>query len=175
MSPDSISIKASATANIAIGYLRLANLCASPFLLSMKHAAYMALSSLLLDFECVLPAGPQLAASCAAALSFADVCAARVLVAIGVVCMGGVGVVNVCCRRFRAVVTFENAGQKTHSVTHSDADTLGSVCSVVCTFGTDICGVVNDTLGSGCFISSVSLNALIRSLIILTLEMWWRI
>ena len=106
MSPDFISITASAAANIAIGYLRLASLCASPFLLSMKHAAYMALSSVLLDFERVLSAGPCLATCCAAALSFADVCAACVLVAIGVVVMGGAGVVNVSWIRFRAAFTY---------------------------------------------------------------------
>ena len=158
MSPDSISITASAAANIAIGYLQLANLRASPFLLSMRHTAYMALSSVLLVFKRVLPAGPRLATSCAAALNFADVCAAHVLVAIGGFCMGGVVFWWIISTSRK--MSLEDA--------FSNADTLGSVCSLVCTLGTDICGVVTGTLGSGCFVSIVSLDALIRSLITLT-------
>ena len=88
-----MSITTSAAANIADGYLQLASRYASPFLLSMKHAAYMAFSIVLLDLDRVLPVGPWLATAFATAWSFADACAARILVAIRVVVIGVVGVV----------------------------------------------------------------------------------
>ena len=71
-----MSITASAAENIALGYRLNARRFALPFVLSIKHAACSALSSMLLVWERVLRAGP-------AAASAALICAPRVLDATG--------------------------------------------------------------------------------------------
>lgn len=150
MSPDLMFITVKAATNIAARYLQLASRCASPCSLLMKHAAYMALNSVLCDFDRVLPAGPWLfllAAFFAAAWScLAIVCAPLVLVTLGVVFMAAVDFVVISWRYFIAAFT----RGVTLGTSCSCVGTLGSMCSCVGTLGS---GAVSFCSALACFFS----------------------
>ena len=154
-----MSLTARATANIAAGYLWLASRCASLFLLSTKHAAYIALSSVLCEFYLVLPAAPWpflLATSFAAAWScFAAACAPSFLspCCYGSIIYGSCWFVTVSWIRFIAAFSWGS----TLGTACSCVGTLGSACLSVSTLGTDTCGVLDSTLNFGAVSSCSSL------------------
>ena len=130
-----MSITASATENMATGYLFLARRFASLLTPSVKQAAWRAACSTFVDFERVLPAGPLLIllAASFAALVCAATGSATCFYTLGASCLLGV-----------LVCTLDPA-----------SGTLGADCLtalVSCTLGVGrVTGSLGCTLGAVCF------------------------